>query len=83
VELWLVFIISFVAIAFAGFLVQNVMKRDTGTAEMQLISDANKKGAEAFLARHNKTIGTLASGVALLLFVLYAFLREQISADSM
>ena len=82
-ELWLVFIISFLAIGFALFLAQNVLKRGTGTPQMQFISDAIKEGAEAFLARQNKTIGTLAINVALSLFALHAFLREQSSADPM
>ncbi|MCA1624484.1 MAG: sodium/proton-translocating pyrophosphatase [Acidobacteria bacterium] len=41
------------AIAFASFLIQNVMKRSVGTPEMQNISNAIKEGAEAFLARQN------------------------------
>lgn len=75
-ELWLVLIISILAIGFALLLAQSVLRRDTGTAAMQTISNAIKEGAEAFLARQNKTIGTLAIAVAALLFVLYAFLRE-------
>ncbi|HEY0459800.1 MAG TPA: sodium-translocating pyrophosphatase [Pyrinomonadaceae bacterium] len=74
-ELYLVLGISVLAILFALFLVKNVLARDTGTPEMQAISDAIKEGAEAFLARQNKTIGTLAVVVAALLFLLYAFLR--------
>jgi len=81
VELYLVLIISALAIGFAFFLIQNVMKRDTGSPEMQTISNAIKEGAEAFLARQNKTIGTLAIVVAGLLFLLYAFVRPTSSAD--
>jgi len=81
VELYLVLIISVLAIGFAFFLIQNVLKRDTGTAEMQTISNAIKEGAEAFLARQNKTIGVLAVVVAALLFLLYAFVRPESKAD--
>lgn len=80
-ELWLVLIISVLAIVFAIWLAKSVMKRDTGTPAMQEISNAIKEGAEAFLVRQNKTIGTLAIAVAALLFILYAFLRERSSAD--
>ena len=80
-ELWLVLIISGLAILFAIWLAKSVLKRDTGTPEMQTISNAIKEGAEAFLARQNKTIGTLAIAVAALIFILYAFIREQSSAD--
>jgi len=81
VELILVLVISVLAMAVAIVLAQNVLKRDTGTADMQKISNAIKEGAEAFLARQNKTIGTMAIAVAALLFILYAFMREQSSAD--
>lgn len=80
-ELWLVFIISGLAIGFALFLAQNVLKRDTGTPQMQNISDAIKEGAEAFLARQNKTIAGLAVALAALLFILYAFLRQPSEGD--
>ncbi|MGI8788247.1 MAG: sodium-translocating pyrophosphatase [Pyrinomonadaceae bacterium] len=80
-ELWLVLIISALAIVFAIFLAQWVLKRDAGTPEMQVISNAIKEGAEAFLSRQNKTIGGMAIFVAALLFVLYAFLRAPSSAD--
>ncbi|MGI9035927.1 MAG: sodium-translocating pyrophosphatase [Pyrinomonadaceae bacterium] len=80
-ELWLILIVSALAIAFAGFLVSNVLKRSTGTPEMQNISNAIKEGAEAFLARQNKTIGALAVALAALLFILYAFLRQPSAGD--
>ncbi|MGI8469345.1 MAG: sodium/proton-translocating pyrophosphatase [Pyrinomonadaceae bacterium] len=50
-ELWLVLIINMLAIGFALWLARNVLKRDTGTPEMQKISNAIKEGAEAFLSR--------------------------------
>jgi K(+)-stimulated pyrophosphate-energized sodium pump len=81
VELYLVLGISVLAILFALFLVKNVLARDTGTEEMQKISNAIREGAEAFLKRQNQTIGILAIVVALLLFALYAFLRPENSKD--
>jgi K(+)-stimulated pyrophosphate-energized sodium pump len=83
VELWLVLGISVLAILFAIFLAKSVLARDTGTKEMQDISNAIKEGAEAFLARQNKTIGILAIVVAILLFALYAFLRPVSKYDPM
>lgn len=80
-ELGLIIIISVLAILFAIWLASSVLKKDTGTAAMQEISNAIKEGAEAFLARQNKTIGMMAVAVAALLFILYAFLRERSSAD--
>ncbi len=82
-ELWLVLGISVLAILFAIFLAKSVLAKDTGTEEMRSISDAIKEGAEAFLARQNKTIGIFALVVAGLLFALYAFLRPVSKFDPM
>ena len=79
--IWLVLIISVLAIGFAYFLIQNVLKRDAGTPEMQTISNAIKEGAEAFLKRQNTTIGYLALVVAVVLGLLYAFLRPESKFD--
>ncbi|HZH33208.1 MAG TPA: hypothetical protein VEX64_00050 [Pyrinomonadaceae bacterium] len=52
------------AILFAVDVAGSVMKRDTGTPEMQNISNAVKGVAGAFLARRNKTIGASATSLA-------------------
>ena len=41
-ELWLVLIIGVLAVAFALFLLRNVLKPDTGAPEMQNISNATR-----------------------------------------
>ena len=73
--------ISVLALAFAGWLTMNVLRNDTGTPEMQVISNAIKEGAEAFLRRQYKTIGGLSVICAAVIFILYAFLRKPSSAD--
>jgi K(+)-stimulated pyrophosphate-energized sodium pump len=65
----------------AGYLMKWVLKRDTGTAAMQAISNAIKEGAEAFLRRQNRTIGLLAVVLAAVMFILYAFVRSHHSFD--
>ena len=65
----------------AWYLARWVLKRDTGTAAMQEISNAIKEGAEAFLRRQNTTIGLLAVLLAAVIFVLYAFVRAHHSFD--
>ncbi|MBS1795867.1 MAG: sodium-translocating pyrophosphatase [Acidobacteria bacterium] len=79
--MWLVLIIGVLAIGFAFFLIKNVLGRDAGTPEMQTISNAIKEGAEAFLARQNKTIGIFAIVVAALIGLLYAFVRPESKFD--
>ena len=80
-ELGLIIGISVLAILFAIFLASNVLRRDTGSQEMQNISNAIKEGAEAFLARQNRTIGLLAVALAAVLFILYAFIRQKSPGD--
>jgi len=76
-ELILIFAISIFAILFALFLIRNVMKRDTGSEQMQEIWKAIKEGAEAFLRRQNRTIIYLAIIVAILVFLLYTIQRPE------
>ena len=63
------------ALVFAVFLARWVLARDRGTPAMQKISNAIQVGAEAYLARQNKTIAMLAVLVAALLGVGYGVLR--------
>ncbi|HEY9283063.1 MAG TPA: sodium-translocating pyrophosphatase [Pyrinomonadaceae bacterium] len=76
-----VFAVSLAALGFAVFLIQNVMRRDTGTEAMRNISDAIREGAEAFLRRQNLTILYLALALAALIFVVYGFVRAHNAAD--
>jgi K(+)-stimulated pyrophosphate-energized sodium pump len=73
--------VSFGSLLFAVYLARWVLRNDTGTQAMQEISNAIKEGAEAFLARQNKTIVTLAVVLAALIFILYGFVRAPNSAD--
>jgi K(+)-stimulated pyrophosphate-energized sodium pump len=81
-QLALVLTISVLALAFAVWLTTNVLKNDTGTPQMQVISNAIKEGAEAFLRRQYKTIATLSVVFAAVIFILYAFLRPPNPADA-
>ncbi len=76
-----VILVSFASLLFAVFLARYVLSKDTGTAAMQAISNAIKEGAEAFLARQNKTIVTLAVVLAALIFILYGYVRTPSPAD--
>jgi len=71
----LVLTISVLSMIFAVFLARSILAKDTGTQAMQDISNAIREGAEAFLARQNSTIGVLAVVLAVIIFVLYAFVR--------
>jgi K(+)-stimulated pyrophosphate-energized sodium pump len=71
-----IFGISLLGLVFALVLSAFVMKQDTGSQEMQRISNAIKEGAEAFLRRQNKTIALLSVVFGALLFLFYYSQRD-------
>ena len=77
----LVIAISFFSLLFAVYLARYVLRHDMGTAKMQEISNAIKEGAEAFLSRQNRTILLFSCVLAVLIFLLYAFVRTPSPAD--
>ncbi|MGH9785791.1 MAG: sodium/proton-translocating pyrophosphatase, partial [Terriglobia bacterium] len=77
----MIFGISILGLLFAVYLIRDVLRRDTGSQSMQVISDAIKVGAEAFLRRMNRTIATLAVALAALIYILYAFVRSSNEHD--
>ena len=68
--------IGVVSLIIAVIIAQMVLKKDTGTDAMRAISDAIREGAEAFLRRQYRTIGMLSIVLAVVIFVLYGFVRE-------
>ncbi len=77
----LIMVFSVGSLFVAGYLMKWVLKRDTGTSAMQAISNAIKEGAEAFLRRQNTTITILALVLAVVIFILYAFVRDHHDFD--
>ena len=69
--LWIALGVGLLALVAAFLLAKSVIAADTGTADMQVISNAIREGAEAFLRRQYKTIGAIAVILAILLFVGY------------
>jgi K(+)-stimulated pyrophosphate-energized sodium pump len=64
--------ISIISLAVAAALSKYVISQDSGTPQMQKISNAIKQGAEAFLRRQNKTILSLALVLAIIIYAGYA-----------
>ena len=62
--------ISIISLGYAGYLTKFVLSQDSGTSGMQVISNAIKEGAEAFLRRQYSTITMLAIVLAALHVVL-------------
>ena len=71
VFLWIAIAVAVFALLLAFLLARAVIASDSGTAEMQVISNAIREGAEAFLKRQYQTIGSIALVLAIILFVGY------------
>ena len=69
--LWLALGVGALALIAALMLTRSVVAADTGTADMQVISNAIREGAEAFLKRQYRTIGAIALVLAVLVFIGY------------
>jgi K(+)-stimulated pyrophosphate-energized sodium pump len=71
IYLWIAIAVAILALAFAFFLAHGVIASDSGTADMQAISNAIREGAEAFLKRQYQTIAIIAIALAVVVFVGY------------
>jgi K(+)-stimulated pyrophosphate-energized sodium pump len=69
--LWAAMVVGVLALVAALMLARAVIASDTGTTEMQAISNAIREGAEAFLRRQYTTIGEIAAALAVVVFVGY------------
>ncbi len=69
-------IVGVLAILFAVYLANFVLRKDTGTPAMQKVADAIFKGAMAFLNRQYRTIAILAIFAAIIVGVVLALLGQ-------
>ena len=69
--LWIAIAVAVIALVLAFVLARAVIASDSGTVEMQAISNAIREGAEAFLKRQYQTIGMIALVLAVVVFVGY------------
>jgi len=75
--IWLVPAAGVFAVVFAILLIRDILRRDTGSPEMQKIGDMILEGALAFLRRQYTTIGIIALITAVIVGVLVGFLRGE------
>jgi len=71
-----------VAIAFALYLARDVLRRDTGTKEMEAVAATIYEGAIAFIRRQYVTIAVLAIGGAVLIGALISVFETKDVADT-
>jgi K(+)-stimulated pyrophosphate-energized sodium pump len=70
--LWIAIAVAVLALFVAFAMVRAVIAADSGTAEMQVISNAIREGAEAFLKRQYQTIGAIAIVLAIVVYAGYS-----------
>ncbi len=76
-----IFAFSFIGLISAFALAKWVLAKSTGSDAMQVISNAIREGAEAFVKRQFKTIIWLAICFAAILFIGYGLIRDHHSFD--
>ncbi|HEX3473029.1 MAG TPA: sodium-translocating pyrophosphatase [Silvibacterium sp.] len=69
--LWIALATGIVGLLAAFLFARSVLRSDTGTPEMQRISNAIREGAEAFMKRQYGTIALIAVALAVVLFIGY------------
>src|SRR3972149_2298480 len=73
---WLIPVAGLAAVFYAAWLTWDVLRRDTGTAEMQDIASMIFEGAMAFLRRQYSTIAMLALVTAVAISVIVGAVSE-------
>ena len=66
--LWVILVISLVALAFAYYLVREVLAAPEGTPKMREIATAIQVGAKAYLSRQFRTVAVFMAIITVLLF---------------
>jgi K(+)-stimulated pyrophosphate-energized sodium pump len=66
--LWAILAVSFVALAFAWYLVREVLSAPEGTEKMKEIATAIQEGARAYLSRQFRTLGIFLAILTVALF---------------
>ena len=81
--LWVIFVISLLALAFAYYLVREVLAAPEGTDKMKEIAKAIQEGASAYLARQFKTVGTFMVLLTVVLFFVLPVSKDATHSDLM
>jgi K(+)-stimulated pyrophosphate-energized sodium pump len=71
IYLWIALAIGVLGLIAALVFARSVLGSDSGTADMQRISDAIRQGAEAFMRRQYGTIAMIAVALAIILYLGY------------
>ncbi len=75
--IWIVFLIGFLSLIFAAYLVRDMLRRDQGSDKLQEIAKAIRTGANAFMKRQYTTIAVISILFAIGIFLAYYALGKQ------
>jgi len=78
---WIIPIAGLAAVAFAGYLARNVLRRDTGTDAMRDVASTINEGAVAFIRRQYTTIAVLALVGSVVIGLVIFFVETKDVAD--
>ena len=78
---WLIPVAGLVAVAFAGYLARDVLRRDTGTDAMREVAGTIYEGAVAFIRRQYTTIAILALVGAVIIGIVITLIETADVAD--
>jgi K(+)-stimulated pyrophosphate-energized sodium pump len=78
---WIVPIAGLAAVAFAGYLARDVLRRDKGPQAMQDVGATIREGADAFIRRQYTTIALLALVAAVIIGIVIAIVETREVAD--
>ena len=79
--LWVVLVISLIALVFAYYLVREVLASPEGTTKMRDIARAIQEGARAYLNRQFKTIAVFIGVLTVLLFFVLPVAKDSVHGD--
>ena len=81
--LWLILVVSLLALAFAYYLVREVLKAPEGTSKMREIAAAIQEGASAYLSRQFRTVGIFLAVMAVAIFFILPVPENAAHSESM
>ncbi len=67
--LYLPLVVALFALVFAGFLIQKIGRADSGSGKMVAVANYIREGATSYLKRQFKTVGVVAVGLFLVLWL--------------
>ena len=83
ISLWLILVISVLALVFAGYLSREVLAAPQGTDKMKAIAGAIQEGARAYLNRQFRTLGLFIGVLIVALFFILPVPEERHHSELM